>query len=576
MNGRTSGRIPTCAIIWICVTFVVNGWALLGPRHLDLSGDEAHYWEWSRRPDLSYYSKGPLAAYLIAASHWALGDLSTEWFGDEMPAVRAPALVLSALTAWGVFSLSRIALRREGEALLALLLLPTFPILGAGSTLMTIDAPLVCCWTWALFTLVRAVEDDRIFDWLLTACLVGLGTLAKYTMVLFFPVMGAALFVQWRRRQPLSILGPGLVVLGALLGFAPIVHWNAAHGWVGFHHVAEQAGVSGLPSIRLAGVAEYLAGQLFIANPVWPFVLAWLTFKAPPQDFGRAPEGETAMAWRERAGALNENTHVVMGASTGTWPLSLVILVSAMLTPWLVFLLFSPITHVQPNWPVIALPPICILLARSLTRALRASAPSLRKAAVLLLSVGVSLGAFLTLMIRNSEIFYPLFKLLARQEPSWELTPMAHWDPAARLRGWSQLGREVGEEMRAFSQAERPPVIFADHYQLASELAFYVPGQPTVYCIQSVLGDRLCQYDLWPNPIDHPEAFLGRPALYIGRLPPESTEEGRALRQALPGLKRIRTVEHRVRGEPVRIGSVYYCDAFAGFGPRESGSSHHF
>ena len=34
---------------------------------LDLSPDEAHYWDWSRHLDLSYYSKGPLVAYLIRA-----------------------------------------------------------------------------------------------------------------------------------------------------------------------------------------------------------------------------------------------------------------------------------------------------------------------------------------------------------------------------------------------------------------------------------------------------------------------------------------------------------------------------
>ena len=40
---------------------------LHGP--LDLGPDEAHYWEWSRHLDLSYYSKGPMIAYLIA---WVL------------------------------------------------------------------------------------------------------------------------------------------------------------------------------------------------------------------------------------------------------------------------------------------------------------------------------------------------------------------------------------------------------------------------------------------------------------------------------------------------------------------------
>src|SRR4051794_41194416 len=51
---------------------------------IDLSGDEAHYWDWSRQLDLSYYSKGPLVAYLIRASCAAFG-------ADTMPAVRLPA-----------------------------------------------------------------------------------------------------------------------------------------------------------------------------------------------------------------------------------------------------------------------------------------------------------------------------------------------------------------------------------------------------------------------------------------------------------------------------------------------------
>src|SRR4029434_6896258 len=41
---------------------------------LDLSGDEAHYWDWSRQLDLSYYSKGPLVAYIIRASCAVVGD----------------------------------------------------------------------------------------------------------------------------------------------------------------------------------------------------------------------------------------------------------------------------------------------------------------------------------------------------------------------------------------------------------------------------------------------------------------------------------------------------------------------
>src|SRR5438067_9124037 len=70
---------------------------------LDLSGDEAQYWDWSRQLDLSYYSKGPLVAYIIRASCAMLGD--------SMPAVRLPAMILAVgtaiLTYWLIVKLFR-------------------------------------------------------------------------------------------------------------------------------------------------------------------------------------------------------------------------------------------------------------------------------------------------------------------------------------------------------------------------------------------------------------------------------------------------------------------------------------
>ena len=36
---------------------------------LDLAPDEAHYWDWSRHLDWSYYSKGPLVAWQRHGAH---------------------------------------------------------------------------------------------------------------------------------------------------------------------------------------------------------------------------------------------------------------------------------------------------------------------------------------------------------------------------------------------------------------------------------------------------------------------------------------------------------------------------
>src|SRR5262245_53653374 len=54
---------------------------LVSEGSLDLAPDEAHYWDWSRRLDWSYYSKGPLVAYLIRAGCWLAGPWSQRLTG---------------------------------------------------------------------------------------------------------------------------------------------------------------------------------------------------------------------------------------------------------------------------------------------------------------------------------------------------------------------------------------------------------------------------------------------------------------------------------------------------------------
>src|SRR5580692_3753972 len=64
---------------------------------LDLAPDEAHYWDWSRHLDWSYYSKGPLVAYLIRAGVEVAGTWSMQHTGNLMFAVRLPAVLCGTL-----------------------------------------------------------------------------------------------------------------------------------------------------------------------------------------------------------------------------------------------------------------------------------------------------------------------------------------------------------------------------------------------------------------------------------------------------------------------------------------------
>ena len=50
---------------------------------------------------------------------------------------------------------------------------------------MTIDPPLVLCWTWAMVAGWRAAQPDgKTRDWLIVGLAMGLGFLCKYTAVM--------------------------------------------------------------------------------------------------------------------------------------------------------------------------------------------------------------------------------------------------------------------------------------------------------------------------------------------------------------------------------------------------------
>ena len=58
------GAISTVMVCQLLFLLVGCDW--------DFSGDEAEYWAWSRHLDWSYYSRGPLIAWLIRLATVAL------------------------------------------------------------------------------------------------------------------------------------------------------------------------------------------------------------------------------------------------------------------------------------------------------------------------------------------------------------------------------------------------------------------------------------------------------------------------------------------------------------------------
>src|SRR5205823_14837166 len=108
-------------------------------------------------------------------------------------AVRLPAVVCGSLLLVSLYLLTVQVYRREGLACAVVALALTSPVVVAGSSLMTIDAPYVCCWGWALVLGYQALVRGTRWAWPVLGCVIGLGILAKYTMILW--IASAGLFL---------------------------------------------------------------------------------------------------------------------------------------------------------------------------------------------------------------------------------------------------------------------------------------------------------------------------------------------------------------------------------------------
>ncbi|HYL81251.1 MAG TPA: hypothetical protein VEU07_10595, partial [Candidatus Acidoferrum sp.] len=125
-----------------------------------------------------------------------------------------------------------------------------------------------------------------------------------------------------------------------------------------------------------------------------------------------------------------------------------------------------------------------------------------------------------------------------------------------RLRGWPELGQAVAEELQ---RAPRPPFLVSDRYQIASEVAFYVPGHPRVW--NANFGRRMNQYDLWGGW----DALVGRDGLVVTYGNGEPPAE---IRTAFEAVTRVRVVSISHRGQPLRDFSIFWGRQFHGFQPR--------
>jgi 4-amino-4-deoxy-L-arabinose transferase-like glycosyltransferase len=249
---------------------------LLLAASVGLGQDETYSVAVARQLALSYFDHPPLHLWIVGV--WA------RLIGREDPwLLRVPFIALFAVSSVLLYRLTAHAYgRRAGLwALLALNLAPVFTLSSASWVLP--DGPLLCSALAMVWSATRALEPGRSTAsacrwWLLAGLCAGLALLSKYLAL--FPILGLLLYLlSSPHRRVLATSAPWLAALLALALFAPVLVWNAMHGWVSFAFQGARALPSGFSAGRglasLAAQGAYLLPWIGIAlaAAVWS---AWV------------------------------------------------------------------------------------------------------------------------------------------------------------------------------------------------------------------------------------------------------------------------------------------------------------
>jgi 4-amino-4-deoxy-L-arabinose transferase-like glycosyltransferase len=452
-SATASWRAAAPTLLWIAGAFALR--ALLAAL-VPLLPDETYYWEWTRRLEAGYYDHPPGVALLIR--------VGTLLLGDTRAGVRAgPALaalvthVAAVLLAWLHAGRGEAGARAAARAAALVALLP---IVTIGLVLATPDAALFATAIVALVGVERALASPvrsmrATLWWLLAGVALGGAFVAKYTAVLLPMGLVAACLLHPALRRRFAEPGPYLASIVALGLFAPVVAWNWLSDWVSFRFQLGHGFNTVSRGNPLTRELELVGGQLGLATPIL-FVLMACAVWVALRDGWRARRADAPTDTRTRRFALG----VVA------------------LAPMVFFAVSAARRTVEANWPALVYPGAIVLLATSGAAWARGRAwrAGLAFAAVLLAIVTV-------------QAWRPVLPLAPRK------------DPIARAHGWERLAAAVDSASRdPFLEGTVDRWIAADRYQDASELAFHLPGQPTVFALN--LGGRRNQYDLWPTAYD--------------------------------------------------------------------------
>jgi len=466
------------SMVWVIILVILALrilWQYFSPY--TLIEDEAHYWEWSRHLDWSYYSKGPGVAWII----WA----STQILGTSEFAIRIPAAIAAAVGTYAVAKTTKDHFDDQRLVFISAILYACVPGFAVAAMVMTIDSPYIASWALASLFALRAILKGSNASWIHFGIWIAIGFIFKYTLLLLLPGVLLALLITKSYRPKLNAKFFALSLLISALGLVPVLLWNANHDWATVRHLLGHLGAPGGDTQPTAAyraepwtilwMLEYIGLQLVVGGPV--LFLAIFAF-------------------------LNARKHAsiqTQRAIAACIALSLPILAF--------YLLVSLKAQTEGNWAMAGFVTLIPPAAWAVIDGVQRTDHPVKFA----WGAAIVMGTFIFLM-------FPGATWLSKQPVIGQYLPL---DRMNGMRQHAAAAAKVIDQLRESTGLE--PLIMSEHYGRASLLAFYLPGQPTVYTTSAQVGGRKTQYDMWTHTdLSNPETLaplLGRPGILFGGRP---------------------------------------------------------
>jgi 4-amino-4-deoxy-L-arabinose transferase-like glycosyltransferase len=255
---------------WIILLFTATKLVvhLITATNYGFQRDAYLYMAQSKHLDWGFFSTPPLVAFVTR--------IHTIIWGDSLLAVRLlPALIGAAslfMAGWLIKQLKG-GLMSQLIGLTAIFLSPAF--LRTSSLLQPV---VFNHFFWLLaavivFQLVRKQESRQLL-WLIPV--LGLGWMAKYSIIFYASALLAALLISPHRKL-LWTKYLWWTLAGGLIMILPNLLWQHMHNWPVLSHMSELQDTQ----LGAMGLKDFLLAQLFMhlpALPVWIGGLIWLIF----------------------------------------------------------------------------------------------------------------------------------------------------------------------------------------------------------------------------------------------------------------------------------------------------------